>query len=88
MGSFSSVFCDHDIWSNVDFYRKNPICSKESSHRTFLFDVCSNLGMVLLDTAATSHMDIMKRKMLCMTGVCLVIIYFSWLLSFFRFKKS
>ncbi|KAM9688673.1 dolichyl-diphosphooligosaccharide--protein glycosyltransferase subunit MAGT1-like [Trichechus inunguis] len=51
-----------------------------------LFNMCISLGMVLLDKA-TSRMNTVKRKMMCMTGICLVVIFFSWLLSLFRFKQ-
>ncbi|KAM9106672.1 dolichyl-diphosphooligosaccharide--protein glycosyltransferase subunit MAGT1-like [Megaptera novaeangliae] len=52
-----------------------------------LFHVCITLGMLLLDTAATSPMNVINRKIMSMTCLCLVVIFFSWLLSLFRFKE-
>uniref|UniRef100_A0A8D1FI87 Magnesium transporter protein 1 n=2 Tax=Sus scrofa TaxID=9823 RepID=A0A8D1FI87_PIG len=52
-----------------------------------LFHVCMTLGMVLLDTAATSRMMVMKRKIISVSSICLFVIFFSWLLSLFRFKE-
>ncbi|XP_042637816.1 magnesium transporter protein 1-like [Orycteropus afer afer] len=52
-----------------------------------LFHVGVSLGMVFLDKAATSRMNVVKRKTLCVIGMCLVVILFSWLLSLFRFKE-
>ncbi|KAM9241732.1 dolichyl-diphosphooligosaccharide--protein glycosyltransferase subunit MAGT1-like [Dugong dugon] len=40
----------------------------------------TNVGVLFI-------MNIVKRKMMCMTGICLVVIFFSWLLSLFRFKQ-
>ena len=51
-----------------------------------LFYMCISLGMVLLSTAATSRMNIVRRKIMSVTGMCLVVIFFSWLLSLFRLK--
>nr|XP_058159879.1 magnesium transporter protein 1-like [Dasypus novemcinctus] len=51
-----------------------------------LFNMCITLGMVNLDKAATSGMNILRRKMMCAIGMCLVI-FFSWLLSLFRLKE-
>uniref|UniRef100_A0A2K5UC21 Magnesium transporter protein 1 n=1 Tax=Macaca fascicularis TaxID=9541 RepID=A0A2K5UC21_MACFA len=53
-----------------------------------LFNMCVTLGVVLLDKAATSTMNLIKRKMMCLAGMCLVAIFFSWLLSLFRFKVT
>ncbi|XP_007955450.1 magnesium transporter protein 1 [Orycteropus afer afer] len=44
------------------------------------------LGMVLLCEAATSDMDIGKRKIMCVAGIGLVVLFFSWMLSIFRSK--
>ncbi|NXC68464.1 MAGT1 protein, partial [Ciconia maguari] len=44
------------------------------------------LGMVLLHEAATSDMDVGKRKIMCIAGIGLVVVFFSWLLSVFRSK--
>ncbi|CAK7313749.1 Magnesium transporter protein 1 [Vulpes lagopus] len=44
------------------------------------------LGMVLLCEAATSDMDIGKRKIMCVAGIALVVLFFSWMLSIFRSK--
>lgn len=52
-----------------------------------LFHVCITLEILLLDTAATSPMIIINRKIMSMTCLCLVVIFFSWLLSLFRFKE-
>ena len=51
-----------------------------------LFYMCITLGMVLLNTAATSRMNMIRRKIMSVTGMCLVVIFFSWLLSFVRIK--
>ncbi|KAM7245777.1 hypothetical protein CapIbe_002075 [Capra ibex] len=51
-----------------------------------LFYMCITLGMVLLNTAATSRMNMIRRKIMSVTGMCLVVFFFSWLLSFVRIK--
>ncbi|KAB0387145.1 hypothetical protein FD755_002101 [Muntiacus reevesi] len=51
-----------------------------------LFYMCLTVGMVLLNTAATSRTNIVRRKIMSVTAVCLVVIFFSWLLSLFRLK--
>ncbi|DAA31113.1 magnesium transporter protein 1-like [Bos javanicus] len=51
-----------------------------------LFYMCITLGMVLLSTAATSRMNIIRRKIMSVTGMCLLVIFFSWLLSLVRLK--
>ncbi|XP_053432984.1 magnesium transporter protein 1-like [Nycticebus coucang] len=51
-----------------------------------LFNMCVTLGVLLLDKAARSRMDIIMRKLMCVSGVCLAAVSFSWLLSLFRFK--
>lgn len=52
-----------------------------------LFHMSITLGMVLLDEAATSRVNIIKRKIMSIVGMCLVLIFFSWLLSLFRLKE-
>ncbi|XP_016400502.1 magnesium transporter protein 1-like [Sinocyclocheilus rhinocerous] len=49
-------------------------------------DAAVTLGMVLLHEAATSDLDIGKRKIMCVAGIGLVVLFFSWLLSIFRAK--
>uniref|UniRef100_G1TYN3 Magnesium transporter protein 1 n=1 Tax=Oryctolagus cuniculus TaxID=9986 RepID=G1TYN3_RABIT len=52
-----------------------------------LFHACITLGVVLLDKAATCRMGAIKTTMLCVTGMCLVVIFLGWLLSVFKFKQ-
>ncbi|KAJ8254891.1 hypothetical protein GJAV_G00198520 [Gymnothorax javanicus] len=56
------------------------------THIVLLFNAAVTLGMVLLHEAATSDMDIGKRKIMCVAGISLVVLFFSWLLSIFRAK--
>uniref|UniRef100_A0A8D0QHZ7 Dolichyl-diphosphooligosaccharide--protein glycosyltransferase subunit MAGT1 n=1 Tax=Sus scrofa TaxID=9823 RepID=A0A8D0QHZ7_PIG len=56
------------------------------THIVLLFNGGVTLGMVLLCEAATSDMDIGKRKIMCMAGIGLVVLFFSWMLSIFRSK--
>nr|XP_006000306.2 PREDICTED: magnesium transporter protein 1 [Latimeria chalumnae] len=56
------------------------------THIVLLFNAAVTLGMVLLHEAATSDMDIGKRKIMCVAGIGLVVLFFSWLLSIFRAK--
>ncbi|XP_032102832.1 magnesium transporter protein 1-like [Sapajus apella] len=65
-------------FSHVQFAAETYIIS--------LFNMCVTLGMLLLDKATTSRTNVIKRKMMCLCGTCLVAIFFTWLLSLFRFK--
>ncbi|KAG8583509.1 hypothetical protein GDO81_008447 [Engystomops pustulosus] len=56
------------------------------THIVLLFNGGVTLGMVLLHEAATSEMDVGKRKIMCVAGLGLVVVFFSWLLSVFRSK--
>ncbi|KAL4659669.1 magnesium transporter protein 1 isoform X2 [Arapaima gigas] len=56
------------------------------THIVLVFNSAVTLGMVLLHEAATSDMDVGKRKIMCVAGVGLVVLFFSWLLSVFRAK--
>ncbi|XP_018592683.1 magnesium transporter protein 1-like [Scleropages formosus] len=56
------------------------------THIVLLFNAAVTLGMVLLHEAATSSMDVGKRKIMCVAGIVLVALFFSWLLSIFRAK--
>uniref|UniRef100_A0A8D2QAY8 Dolichyl-diphosphooligosaccharide--protein glycosyltransferase subunit MAGT1 n=1 Tax=Zonotrichia albicollis TaxID=44394 RepID=A0A8D2QAY8_ZONAL len=56
------------------------------THIVLLFNGGVTLGMVLLHEAATSDMDVGKRKIMCIAGIGLVVLFFSWLLSVFRSK--
>ncbi|XP_018088427.1 magnesium transporter protein 1-like isoform X2 [Xenopus laevis] len=56
------------------------------THIVLLFNGAVTLGMVLLHEAATSDLDVGKRKIMCIAGITLVVIFFSWLLSVFRSK--
>ncbi|XP_048883310.1 magnesium transporter protein 1-like [Brienomyrus brachyistius] len=56
------------------------------THIVLLFNAAITLGVVLLLEAATSDMDIGKRKIMCVAGIALVALFFSWLLSVFRSK--
>ncbi|XP_060061836.1 magnesium transporter protein 1-like [Erinaceus europaeus] len=52
-----------------------------------LFNMWITLGILLIDKAATSPMNIMVRKIMSLTGICLVVIFFCWLLYLFRIKR-
>uniref|UniRef100_A0A671LY36 Dolichyl-diphosphooligosaccharide--protein glycosyltransferase subunit MAGT1 n=1 Tax=Sinocyclocheilus anshuiensis TaxID=1608454 RepID=A0A671LY36_9TELE len=56
------------------------------THIVLLFNAAVTLGMVLLHEAVTSDLDIGKRKIMCVAGIGLVVLFFSWLLSIFRAK--
>uniref|UniRef100_A0AAQ5YFT1 Dolichyl-diphosphooligosaccharide--protein glycosyltransferase subunit MAGT1 n=1 Tax=Amphiprion ocellaris TaxID=80972 RepID=A0AAQ5YFT1_AMPOC len=56
------------------------------THIILLFNAAVTMGIVLLCEAATSDMDIGKRKIMCIAGIGLVMLFFSWLLSIFRAK--
>ncbi|XP_016110477.1 magnesium transporter protein 1-like [Sinocyclocheilus grahami] len=56
------------------------------THIVLLFNAAVTLGMVLLHEAATSDLDVGKRKIMCVAGIGLVVLFFSWLLSIFRAK--
>ncbi|XP_006910263.1 magnesium transporter protein 1 [Pteropus alecto] len=56
------------------------------THIVLLFNGGVTLGMVLLCEAATSDMDLGKRKIMCVAGIGLVVLFFSWMLSIFRSK--
>ncbi|XP_064219824.1 magnesium transporter protein 1-like [Aotus nancymaae] len=42
-----------------------------------LFNMCVTLGMLLLVKATTSRTNVIKRKMMCLCGMCLVAIFFT-----------
>ncbi|XP_034291043.1 magnesium transporter protein 1 [Pantherophis guttatus] len=56
------------------------------THIVLLFNAGVTLGIVLLYEAATSDLEVGKRKVMCVAGVGLVVVFFSWLLSVFRSK--
>ncbi|XP_041051334.1 magnesium transporter protein 1-like isoform X2 [Carcharodon carcharias] len=56
------------------------------THIVILLNAAITLGMVLLHEAATSNMEIGKRRILCVAGLGLVGFFFSLMLSIFRAK--
>ncbi|MEQ2231194.1 Magnesium transporter protein 1, partial [Ilyodon furcidens] len=56
------------------------------THIVLLFNGAVSAGIILLCEAATSDIVIGKRKIMCVAGICLVMLCFSWLLSIFRAK--
>ncbi|XP_043982741.1 magnesium transporter protein 1-like isoform X3 [Gambusia affinis] len=56
------------------------------THIVLLFNGAVTAGIILLCEAATSDIDTGKRKIMCVAGMCLVMLCFSWLLSIFRAK--
>uniref|UniRef100_A0A673NL18 Dolichyl-diphosphooligosaccharide--protein glycosyltransferase subunit MAGT1 n=1 Tax=Sinocyclocheilus rhinocerous TaxID=307959 RepID=A0A673NL18_9TELE len=83
------------MWNHIrgpPYAHKNPntgqVVSKTLTSRAFVyfFYAAVTLGMVLLHEAATSDLDIGKRKIMCVAGIGLVVLFFSWLLSIFRAK--
>uniref|UniRef100_UPI00398E5934 dolichyl-diphosphooligosaccharide--protein glycosyltransferase subunit MAGT1-like n=1 Tax=Pristiophorus japonicus TaxID=55135 RepID=UPI00398E5934 len=56
------------------------------THIVILLNAAITLGMVLLHEAATSDMEIGKRRILCVAGLGLVVFFFSLMLSIFRAK--
>ncbi|XP_064136009.1 magnesium transporter protein 1-like [Loxodonta africana] len=100
--SFVTVMTSGQMWAHIkgaSFAQRDPRTGHmhyihRASYSQFvaetciiaLFNMCVFLGMVLLDKAATSRMNVVKRKMVCLIGICLVVIFFSWLLSLLRFK--
>ncbi|KAL7979893.1 hypothetical protein Chor_004362 [Crotalus horridus] len=66
------------------------------THIVLLFNAGVTLGIVLLYEAATSDLEVGKRKtrtsllcssiVMCVAGMGLVVLFFSWLLSIFRSK--
>uniref|UniRef100_A0A3Q3AD19 Dolichyl-diphosphooligosaccharide--protein glycosyltransferase subunit MAGT1 n=1 Tax=Kryptolebias marmoratus TaxID=37003 RepID=A0A3Q3AD19_KRYMA len=56
------------------------------THIVLLFNSAVSMGIVLLCEAATSDIDTGKRRIMCVAGISLVMLFFSWLLSIFRAK--
>ncbi|MED6291674.1 Magnesium transporter protein 1 [Characodon lateralis] len=56
------------------------------THIVLLFNGAVSAGIILLCEAATSDIVIGKRKIMCVAGICSVMLCFSWLLSIFRAK--
>ncbi|XP_037658537.1 magnesium transporter protein 1-like [Choloepus didactylus] len=100
---FVTVMTAGEMWTRIEaapYAERNPHTGQmHYIHRMYysqfvgetyiisLLNMCITLGMVILDKAATSRMNFLKRKMMCMIGMCLVVIFFSWLLSLFRYKE-
>ncbi|XP_028816254.1 dolichyl-diphosphooligosaccharide--protein glycosyltransferase subunit MAGT1 [Denticeps clupeoides] len=99
---FVLIMTSGQMWNHIrgpPYAHKNPSTGQVSyihgssqaqfvaeTHIVLLFNAAVTLGMVLLHEAATSDMEIGKRKIMCMAGVGLVVLFFSWLLSIFRAK--
>ncbi|KAG5852172.1 magnesium transporter protein 1 isoform X1 [Anguilla rostrata] len=96
------IMTSGQMWNHIrgpPYAHKNPSTGQVSyihsssqaqfvaeTHIVLLFNAAVTLGMVLLHEAATSDMDIGKRKIMCVAGISLVVLFFSWLLSIFRAK--
>uniref|UniRef100_A0A2K6D7A5 Dolichyl-diphosphooligosaccharide--protein glycosyltransferase subunit MAGT1 n=1 Tax=Macaca nemestrina TaxID=9545 RepID=A0A2K6D7A5_MACNE len=86
-----SDICDQ-MWNHIRGPQYNYIHGSSQAqfvaetHIVLLFNGGVTLGMVLLCEAATSDMDIGKRKIMCVAGIGLVVLFFSWMLSIFRSK--
>uniref|UniRef100_W5N8B8 Dolichyl-diphosphooligosaccharide--protein glycosyltransferase subunit MAGT1 n=1 Tax=Lepisosteus oculatus TaxID=7918 RepID=W5N8B8_LEPOC len=99
---FVLIMTSGQMWNHIrgpPYAHKNPHTGQVSyihgssqaqfvaeTHIVLLFNSAVTLGMVLLHEAATSDMEIGKRKIMCVAGVALVVFFFSWLLSIFRAK--
>ncbi|XP_030223935.1 dolichyl-diphosphooligosaccharide--protein glycosyltransferase subunit MAGT1 isoform X1 [Gadus morhua] len=105
---FVLIMTSGQMWNHIrgpPYAHKNPNTGQVSyihgssqaqfvaeTHIVLLFNGAVTMGMVLLCEAATSDMDIGKRKseqahmVLCVAGIGLVMLFFSWLLSIFRAK--
>ncbi|KAK6473553.1 magnesium transporter protein 1-like [Huso huso] len=99
---FVLIMTSGQMWNHIrgpPYAHKNPNTGQVSyihgssqaqfvaeTHIVLLFNSAVTLGMVLLHEAATSDMDIGKRKIMCVGGIALVVLFFSWLLSIFRAK--
>ncbi|KAL1261358.1 hypothetical protein QQF64_006623 [Cirrhinus molitorella] len=100
--SFVLIMTSGQMWNHIrgpPYAHKNPNSGQVSyihgssqaqfvaeTHIVLLFNAAVTLGMVLLHEAATSDLDIGKRKIMCVAGIGLVVLFFSWLLSIFRAK--
>ncbi|XP_046706316.1 magnesium transporter protein 1 [Silurus meridionalis] len=99
---FVLIMTSGQMWNHIrgpPYAHKNPSTGQVSyihgssqaqfvaeTHIVLLFNAAITFGMVLLHEAATSDMDIGKRKIMCVAGIGLVILFFSWLLSIFKAK--
>ncbi|KPP75064.1 magnesium transporter protein 1-like, partial [Scleropages formosus] len=99
---FVLIMTSGQMWNHIrgpPYAHKNPNTGQVSyihgssqaqfvaeTHIVLLFNSAVTFGMVLLHEAATSDMDIGKRKIMCIAGIGLVVLFFSWLLSIFRAK--
>ncbi|XP_017669827.1 PREDICTED: magnesium transporter protein 1 [Lepidothrix coronata] len=97
---YSSAFTNKIFFAMVDFDEGSDVFQMlqnyihgssqaqfvAETHIVLLFNGGVTLGMVLLHEAATSDMDVGKRKIMCIAGIGLVVLFFSWLLSVFRSK--
>ncbi|XP_065124109.1 dolichyl-diphosphooligosaccharide--protein glycosyltransferase subunit MAGT1 [Paramisgurnus dabryanus] len=99
---FVLIMTSGQMWNHIrgpPYAHKNPNTGQVSyvhgssqaqfvaeTHIVLLFNAAVTLGMVLLHEAATSDLDIGKRKIMCVVGIGLVVLFFSWLLSVFKAK--
>ncbi|XP_061691414.1 magnesium transporter protein 1 isoform X4 [Syngnathoides biaculeatus] len=99
---FVLIMTSGQMWNHIrgpPYAHKNPNTGQISyihgssqaqfvaeTHIVLLFNAAVTMGIVLLCEAATSDVDIGKRKIMCVAGIALVVLFFSWLLSIFRAK--
>ncbi|XP_045404230.1 magnesium transporter protein 1-like [Lemur catta] len=99
---FVIVMTSGQMWIHIKqepYVRTNPKtghirCISELSYsqytpETYIVALCNmwiTLGVMLVDKAATSRTKIVQKEMMCVTGMCLAVLFFSGLLSLFRFK--
>ncbi|RXN23765.1 magnesium transporter 1 [Labeo rohita] len=90
---FVLIMTSGQMWNHIrgpPYAHKNPNTGQVLSVINLFLncgsDAAVTLGMVLLHEAATSDLDIGKRKIMCVAGIGLVVLFFSWLLSIFRAK--
>ncbi|XP_053284442.1 magnesium transporter protein 1 isoform X2 [Pleuronectes platessa] len=99
---FVLIMTSGQMWNHIrgpPYAHKNPSTGQVSyihgssqaqfvaeTHIVLLFNAAVTMGIVLLCEAATSDIDIGKRKIMCVAGIGLVMLFFSWLLSIFRAK--
>uniref|UniRef100_A0A3Q1GZG0 Dolichyl-diphosphooligosaccharide--protein glycosyltransferase subunit MAGT1 n=1 Tax=Anabas testudineus TaxID=64144 RepID=A0A3Q1GZG0_ANATE len=99
---FVLIMTSGQMWNHIrgpPYAHKNPSTGQVSyihgssqaqfvaeTHIVLLFNAAVTMGIVLLCEAATTDIDIGKRKIMCVAGMGLVMLFFSWLLSIFRAK--
>uniref|UniRef100_A0A672H689 Dolichyl-diphosphooligosaccharide--protein glycosyltransferase subunit MAGT1 n=1 Tax=Salarias fasciatus TaxID=181472 RepID=A0A672H689_SALFA len=83
---FVLIMTSGQMWNHIrgpPYAHKNPSTGQVVRQER---NAAITLGIVLLCEAATSELDIGKRKIMCVAGIALVMLFFSWLLSIFRAK--